>query len=270
MAYVRTRLGRWFFEDRGDAKAPTVVLAHGLLFDRTMWAAQIEPLLALGARVVTVDSPGHGNSEVPPPFSLDDNARAFVDALDAWKIERPVVVGLSWGGMLALRLAIGHAERVRAIVLADTTASEEPRANRLKYRMLASFEKHLGLPNWMARRQIAPLLFSPEACANRPELIDAWEKRVVGFSRLGIYRAARAVVIDRPEITSKLSRIKTPTLVLCGTADVAQPPAESEKLAKNISGAKLEMIPGAGHMSALEEPEAFNAALVPFVRAHLS
>src|ERR1700722_12863833 len=113
MAYVQTRLGRWFFEERGQSDGPPVVLAHGLLFDRTMWNGQVEALAALGARVVVVDHPGHGNSEVPPPFSLDDHARAFVDALDAWKIERPVIVGLSWGGMLAMRVAIGHAARVR-------------------------------------------------------------------------------------------------------------------------------------------------------------
>jgi len=270
MAYVRTRLGRWFFEDRGEATAPPVVLAHGLLFDRTMWAAQIEPLLALGARVVTFDHPGHGHSEVPPPFSLDDHARAFVDALDAWKIERAVIIGLSWGGMLALRFAIGHAQRVRAIVLADTTASAEPRANRMKYRALASFEKHFGLPHAIAQKQIAPLLFSDDARKNRPELAAAWESRLVGFPRLGIYRAARAVVIERPEILSKLHQIKTPTMVVCGSADRAQPPAESKKIVDGIIGSKLAMIEGAGHMSALEEPVAFNAAVMPFVRANLS
>ena len=270
MAYVRTRLGRWFFEERGRADGPAVVLAHGLLFDRTMWNGQIDALVALGARVVTVDHPGHGNSEVPPPFTLDDHTRAFVDALDAWKIERPILVGLSWGGMLAMRVAIGHAARVRAIVLADTTAGEEPRANRIKYRALASFEKHFGLPHALAKGQIAPLLFSPDARKNRPELSDHWEKRVVGFPRLGLYRAARAVVIDRREISSKLAEIVAPTLVICGTEDVAQPPIESEKITAGIKNAKLEMIRGAGHMSAIENPEAFNALLVPFVREHLS
>jgi pimeloyl-ACP methyl ester carboxylesterase len=270
MAYVRTRLGRWFFEERGNPKGPAVVLAHGLLFDRTMWNGQIEALTKLGARVITVDHPGHGNSEVPPPFSLDDHARAVVDALDGWNIERPVFVGLSWGGMLGMRLAISNAARVRAIVLADTTAGAEPRSNRIKYRALASFEKHFGLPDSLARSQIAPLLFSADALKNRPELYARWEKRLVGFSRLGIYRAAKAVVIDRQEIASKLGQITTPTLVICGSEDLAQPPIESEKIAAGIKHSKLEVIRGVGHMSAIEDPQAFNALLVPFVSAHLS
>jgi 3-oxoadipate enol-lactonase len=270
MAYVQTRLGRWFFEERGDPKGPPVVLAHGLLFDRTMWNGQIDALAKLGARIVVVDHPGHGNSEVPPPFSLDDHARAFVDALDAWKIDKTILVGLSWGGMLAMRIAIANAARVKAIVLADTTAAAEPRSNRIKYRALASFEKHFGLPPALARSQIAPLLFSANALRERPELYEHWEKRLAGFSRLGVYRAAKAVVLDREEISSKLGQINTPTLVICGTADVAQPPVESEKIQAGIKNATLEMIRGAGHMSALENPEAFNALAVPFVGSHLS
>ena len=72
MAYVRTRLGRWFYEERGaasSAKAPAVVLWPSLLCDGGMWRYQIEPLAALG-RVLVVDPPGHGKSDVPPPFSL--------------------------------------------------------------------------------------------------------------------------------------------------------------------------------------------------------
>ncbi|MEO8801565.1 MAG: alpha/beta fold hydrolase [Polyangiaceae bacterium] len=270
MAYVRTRLGRWFYEERGATDGPVVVLAHGLLFDRTMWAGQIEPLTALGARVIFADSPGHGQSEVPPPFSLDDHARAFVDALDAWKVDCASFVGLSWGGMLGMRLALSAPSRVRSLVLADTTAGEEPRANRLKYRALASFEKHLGLPEIIARRQIAPLLFSKRTLATDPAIFDRWYRRVVGFSRLGIYRAAKAVVIERPDILPKLGEIAAPTLVLCGKDDVAQPLAESQDIAKTIPDAELKIVEDAGHMSALENPAAFNREMLPFVQKHLS
>lgn len=270
MAYVRTRLGRWFYEERGNPNGPPVVLSHGLTFDRTMWNAQVEPLAKLGARVITFDHPGHGNSEVPPPFSLDDHARAYIDALDGWKMDRPVLIGLSWGGMLGLRVAVDHRTRVKAVVLADTTASSEPRVNRIKYRALASFEKHFGLPGMIAKSQIAPLMFSANALRDRPELYENWMARVNGFPRLGLYRAAKAVVIDRQEIASKISKINTPTLVICGSEDAAQPPAESEKIVQAIKDATLEIIRGSGHMSALENPTAFNAVMVPFVQKHLS
>ena len=82
MSYVRTRLGRWFYEERGVTKRsgdPAIVLWPSLLFDGGMWKHQIEPLAALG-RVVVFDPPGHGKSEVPPPFSLEDNADALSEA----------------------------------------------------------------------------------------------------------------------------------------------------------------------------------------------
>ena len=96
MAYVRTRLGRWFYEERGTAKRegdPPIVLLHGLLFDGGMWRKQVEPLTALG-RVILIDGPGHGKSESPPRFSLEDHADALaIDAFGELKIPRAILVG---------------------------------------------------------------------------------------------------------------------------------------------------------------------------------
>ena len=92
MSYVRTRLGRWFYEERGTVKRsgdPVIVLWHSLLFDGGMWKRQIEPLSALG-RVVVFDGPGHGKSEVPPTFSLEDNADAMTDAFAELGIDKCV------------------------------------------------------------------------------------------------------------------------------------------------------------------------------------
>src|SRR6187431_2562857 len=148
MPYVATRLGRWYFEERGvDAPgrrrtnggatrgngpdAGAIVLCHGLLYDGSQWEPQIEALAPLG-RLVVIDGPGHGKSEVPPPFSLDDHTRAFVDALDTLGIGKATVVGLSWGGMLAMRLAIGHPMRVAALALIDSSAEAVPLHERAK------------------------------------------------------------------------------------------------------------------------------------------
>src|SRR3954471_11894609 len=125
MAYVRTRLGRWFYEERGKAKRegdPAIVLLHGFLFDGGMWRAQVEPLSALG-RVIVIDGPGHGKSEVPPRFTLEDHADALaIDAFAELGIKKAVLAGLSWGGMLSMRVAIQHPMRVHAMALVDTSA----------------------------------------------------------------------------------------------------------------------------------------------------
>jgi pimeloyl-ACP methyl ester carboxylesterase len=269
MSYVRTRLGRWFYEERGTRRRagdPTVVFLHGLLFDGGMWSRQIEPLAARG-RVLVFDGPGHGKSEMPPPFSLEDHTDALMDSLTTLDAPTVVFVGHSWGGMIAMRAALKFAPRVKAMALLDTSADAEARPRAIKYRVFASFARRLGMPLWFVERDIAPIMFGPHTLATRPELVQQLTRTVNGYSRDGLVRAAKAVVIRRSSITDKISSIRTPTLVVCGRDDTATPPEKSEELASNIAGAKLVWIERAGHMSPIEQPDAVNDALVPFVSA---
>jgi 3-oxoadipate enol-lactonase len=271
MSYVRTRLGRWFYEERGTARRPgdpVIVLWHSLLFDGGMWKHQVEPLSALG-RVVVFDGPGHGKSEVPPPFSLEDNADALTDAFAELGVDKVVFAGLSWGGMLAMRLALQHPRRVRALALLDTNAEAEERLRLVKYRAFVSFGRRLGIPKVLADAQLAPIYFTEGTRARAPELIDRWIRTVNGFPREGLARASLAVVVHRKDILPRLGSIRVPTLVLCGREDRATEPVHSERIAAAIPGAKLVLIDGAGHISALEQPKAVNEALVPFVASQL-
>ena len=269
--YVRTRLGRWFYEERGASDSPAdpaIVLCHGLLFDGAMWDAQIGPLAELG-RVLVIDGPGHGKSEVPPPFSLDDHTRAFVDALDALAIDKAILVGLSWGGMLAMRVALDHPMRVTAMALLDTSAEEESFTSRAKYRVLNLFAKRFGMPRTLVARQLAPLLFGPQTLRERPELVERFRRDVGGFPRAGIARAAKAVVIQRESILDRLRSVSCPTLVVCGRDDAATPPARSQAIVARLPRATLEYIDECGHMCTIEQPERLNEKLVPFVRQHV-
>jgi 3-oxoadipate enol-lactonase len=272
MAYVRTRLGRWFYEERGAAKRAgesAIVLLHGLLFDGGMWARQVEALAPLG-RVVVFDGPGHGKStELPPPFSLEDQADALMDAFGELRIDRAVMVGLSWGGMLAMRVGIMHPARTQALALLDTSADAEPTKNRVKYRLMISFARRYGMPRWLVHREIAPLIFGARTLRERPELVDRFAARANGYARDALARAAKAVVVKRTSVVEKLSRIDAPTLVLHGREDRARPPSDGELLARHVKGARLEWIEDSGHMSAIERPDAVNAQLVPFVREHV-
>lgn len=267
MAYVRTRLGRLFYDERGTTRRkgdPAIVLLHGLLFDGGMWRGQVEALASLG-RVVIFDGPGHGKSEPGPRFTIEDHADAMLDAFGELGIEKAVCVGLSWGGMLAMRMAIQHPQLVAGLALMDTSASAEPLAKKLKYRTLIAMHKRVGFPYALFEREIAPLLFSSKTRANNKDLLEQSYRRSMGFERGGVSRAAIAVVVHRTDITGKLGRINVPALVMCGSEDASQPPSESEKIAKGIKGAELVILEGLGHMSALEDPEAVNARLIPFV-----
>lgn len=273
MSYVRTRLGRWFYEERGKARRegdPTIVLMHGLLFDGGMWRAQVEPLAALG-RVVIIDGPGHGKSESPPRFTLEDHADALaIDAFSELKINKSILVGLSWGGMLAMRASIQHPMRVTAQALLDTSAGPETLADKVRYRAFIAFCRRYGVPRWFVDRELAPLMFSPKTLAERgDELLERFTRTVNGYPRDGMARAALAVTVHRKDITMKLRGIAAPTLVICGRHDRSTPPAKSRELASKIRDAKLEWIDDCGHMSAIERPDAVNELVVPFVKTYI-
>lgn len=267
MAYVRTRLGRLFYDERGVTRRkgdPAIVLLHGLLFDGGMWRGQVESLSSLG-RVVVFDGPGHGKSEPGPRFTIEDHAEALFDACVELGIERAVCVGLSWGGMLAMRFALQHPKMVAGLAIMDASASAEPLKKKLKYRSLIAMHRRVGFPYAVYERAIAPLLFSSRTIATRKDLLMESYTRTMGFDRGGLARAAIAVVVHRTDITDKLGRIEAPTLVMVGSEDGSQPPPISETIARGIPGAELVILDGLGHMSALEDPEAVNARLVPFV-----
>jgi len=271
MAYVGTRLGRWFYVERGAPRhvgEPCIVLLHGLLFDGGMWDACVGPLAELG-RVVVIDGPGHGKSEVPPTFTLEDHAEALLDVFRELKIGRAVLVGLSWGGMLAMRVAIAHPTHVAAMALLDTSAEAEGLVEKIKYRAMVSMSRRLGLPRALVKREIAPLMFGPRTLRERPGLVDEVSRRVNEFSREGTARASLAVVVHRKSVLDKLPALQIPTLVVCGRDDAATVPARSEAIVAAIKGSRLVWIEESGHMSVLEQPDAVNAALVPFVREQL-
>jgi len=269
MSYVRTRLGRLFYDERGAARHkgdPAIVLLHGLLFDGGMWRGQIEALSSLG-RVVVFDGPGHGKSEPGPRFMLEDHADALLDAFGALGIDRAVIVGLSWGGMVAMRMAIQHPSKVRGLAILDASASAETLAKKLKYRAFIAMHRRVGMPYSLFVRDLAPLMFAQRTIRERPDLLEATFKRTMGFDRGGLCRSALAVVVHRKDIKDRLGRINVPTLVMCGSEDLSTLPEETEAIARGIPGAELVVLEGLGHMSALEDPEAVNARLIPFVGA---
>jgi 3-oxoadipate enol-lactonase len=272
MPYLRTRLGRWFYQERGEAKKkgdPVIVLLHSLLCDGRMWAGQVEPLSALG-RVVVVDGPGHGKSEAPPKFSLEEHADALYDVIGELRSERAIFVGLSWGGMISMRFAIQHPKSLRAMVIMDSSADRQPRAESIRYRAFISFARRFGVPRALVEREIAPKMYAPQTLRAHPELVDAFTRQINGYEREGLARACKAVVVHRTSILDKLGGIDTPTLVVCGREDAATPPDKSEEIARGIRGAKLVFIEDAGHLSAVEQPQRVNDVLVPFVREQLA
>ncbi|CAN5572259.1 alpha/beta fold hydrolase [soil metagenome] len=265
--YVTTRLGRLFYEEAGasaSADAPAIVLWHSFLCDGGMWDGQVAALGGLG-RVIVFDGHGHGKSDAPPAHTLEEGADALLEALTALKVKRAALVGLSWGGMLAMRIALREPERVAALALLDTSASPELIAKQLKYRLMLSTFRRLGLPRRIVDRQVVPLMFAHATRAARPDVIARWTTDLEGFSREGVYQTGRAI-FWREDIVPKIGQIKAKTLVLCGAEDVALPPDRSRIIAERIEGSKLVLVPNAGHLSTMDAPSAVTAELVAFLR----
>lgn len=248
----------------GPRDAPVVLLAHGFPFDGMMWTKQIGPLTAAGFRVVVPDLRGFGRSEPQPDASMDAMADDLVALLDRERIETAIVVGFSMGGYVALSFAVRFQHRLRALVLCDTRAEpdgEEARAKR--YETIADV-KARGVQ--VVASAMMSKLVTTAALAERAALVSEVREMMLRQSVAGVV-AALAGLAERPDRQTQLAGIAVPTLVMVGADDTVTPVAASEALAAGIPGALLAVIPGAAHLSPMEQPQTFNRLLVDFLGA---
>ena len=246
-----------------EGEGPPVVLLHAFPLDRGMWAGQVAALSGR-YRVHAIDAFGFGGCELPAGgWGVESMADAVAGWVVSQKIPTPLVVcGLSMGGYVALAFARRHADYVRALVLADTRAepdSDEARAGRDS--AIAAVEAHGSVAQVEA---MLPKVLGATTRAERPGVVSE-------FRRTGLSQDKAAVVAglialrDRPDARPGLAAINVPTLVIVGDEDTLTPPSAAEALAAGVRGAKLVVLPGAGHLSNLETPDAFNAAVLDFL-----
>lgn len=248
---------------RGEGRP--IVLGHSFLCSGEMWAQQVEPLAAAGYRVINVDARGHGESgRIDAGFTLYDMVEDVVAVLDRLEVRRAVWAGLSIGGMVALRAALVVPERVEALILLDTDAGPESAWKRFKYSALGRIATTVGLRPVLP--QVERLMFGATTRRQRPDLVAEWRERFGGVHLPSILRMLRALQ-DRDDVVPRLPEIAVPALVVVGEEDVSLPPIHSRVLARGLSGSRLVEVPGAGHLSALERPEAVTAAMLEFLRA---
>jgi pimeloyl-ACP methyl ester carboxylesterase len=238
-----------------------LLLIHAFPFSANQWLPQLSVVPA-GWRFVAPDLRGLGGS--PPgvvpggTITMDTHADDMLELMAHLEMPRAVVCGLSMGGYVALAIVRRAAERVRGLVLADTRAaadSEEGRANR--DRMIALVERE-G-PSAVAREML-PKLLGERTRREQPDLVDVLTGMIEANTPEGIAAAIRAMKA-RPDSRDLLGRITCPTLVIVGEEDVLTPPADAQVLQQGIGGARLQSIPGVGHMTNLEAPQAFSRAL---------
>ena len=246
---------RMAYTDAGQG-APTLLFIHGFPLSRGAWHKQVEAF-ALDHRVIAPDLRGLGESGTPTgPATMSLFADDLVALLRGLKVGPVILVGHSMGGYVALNFADRHPGLVEGLVLVGTRAgadTAEGAGKRLATAQKVRTEGATFLVDDMAPKMLA---------AGHPEvgLVRQVRALMEPANAFGVANALEGMA-DRPDMTDRLAGIQVPTLVITGTDDVLIPPGESALLAERIVGAELELIPGAGHLVALERPEAFNGLL---------
>jgi pimeloyl-ACP methyl ester carboxylesterase len=227
-----------------------------------MWEGQLA-LADTGWRVIAPQLRGFdaGGGD-PPALSVDDYAGDVIDLLDALHLKQVVVGGLSMGGYVAFALLRFAARYVQGLVLADTRSQADTPEGVAGRTRLLQVVQDKG-PSAVADEMI-PKLLGETTKRTRPAVVEQVRSLALASSADAIAGAIRALM-TRPDSTPLLSSIHVPTLIVVGDEDALTPPSASEEMQRAIAGSELVRIPQAGHLSNLEQPDLFNAALAAFL-----
>ena len=248
-----------FYKESGNGPE-TIVFSHGFLMDHSMFDPQ-RAVFEKQYRVIAYDHRAQGQSEdIGRGYDMSTIADDAALLIRALKADPCHFAGLSMGGFVGMRLAAHHPELIRTLTLMNTTATKEKLLNRIKYAFLAQMVKIFS-----------PAPFTPIAVkelfgqttrrsAERRPMLEQWTGKLRARPR-NIARSLSAVMNRREFRADEMAAIQCPTLIITGEEDTAQPPPNSASLVAGIRGARHVNIPGAGHSSSLETPDAVIKAM---------
>ena len=242
---------------------PPVLLLHAFPFHAAMWEPQLE-VLADRCRTIAPDLKGFGGSDAPDDvsaYSMASYADEVAGLLSVLELDRVVVVGLSMGGYVAFSLLGRHRPLVAALALADTRADAD--SDQV-------LERRTNQQRQVREEGTAPVidalletLLAEDTRRSRPEVVDL-ARRLMDNPPSGFVGALEAMK-NRPDASPGLESLDMPTLVLVGDQDKPSPPDVARSMHERIPGSRLAVLEGAGHLTNLEVPDAFNQALLGFL-----
>jgi 3-oxoadipate enol-lactonase len=259
--FINTSSTRLFYRLEGKAELPVLVLSHSLGCDLGMWDPQM-PAMLERFRVLRYDTRGHGASDVPPgDYTIEMLGRDVLELCAAEAAKRFAFCGISMGGAVGQWLAIHAPEKVTALVLANTSPRFGTReAWNIRLQAVRAGGIEAIVDAGMER------FFSP---ANRSSVWSQTIRRVLLGTDAAGY-AACCVALRDLDFTEAVAKIGAPTLVIGSDADPSTPwEGNGSVLSTKIRGARSVMLAGA-HLSNLEQPSSFTAAVVGFLSEHLS
>lgn len=240
-----------------------LVLLHAFPLTAQMWRPQLErvpPDWRFIAPELSSAVPAGGQR------TIDDYAADVGALLDSLKVDEAVIGGLSMGGYIAFALFRRSPELFTGMILADTRPqadSPQGRAGRVKMRELVAREGVAAVAD-----QMLPRLLSKQTMEKHPELVRRVREIIESNSPRAV-DAALDAMMTRPDSTPDLPRMSCATLVIVGEEDSVTPPSEADAMHQAIKRSVLVPLPGAAHLSSLEQPEAFSRALADFLLSHI-
>jgi pimeloyl-ACP methyl ester carboxylesterase len=236
-----------------------LVVLHSLLADRHAFDPVL-PALAEKHRVTLINLPGFHGSEPTVLALMDGYVARIEDGFDEFGIANDaILIGNGFGGTVALAFALAHPERIAKLVLSDAAACF-PDEGRKQFEAMAAKvnEGGLGAIAEIAAKRV----FSPAYLAAHPEKIEERKQVLLAIDPKAFQAAC--TILQKTDLTPLLSRLKVPTMVVCGEFDQATPPALNKQIADRVPGARYVELPGCGHCPPLEQPEAFVKAIGEF------
>lgn len=240
----------------------TLVLIHAFPLNARMFEGQLV-LAEHNWRIIAPQLRGFdGAAGDPPAQSMEDYAADVIDLFDALHIHDAVIGGLSMGGYVTFAVFRHAASYFRGMILADTRSqADTPEGAEARVRMLKLVHDK-GPP--AVAEEMLPKLLSESTRREHPEIVEHTRSLVRASSTEAIAGAIMALK-TRPDSTPLVATIRCPTLIVAGEEDALTPPELSEGMHHAMAGSELVLIPKAGHLSNLERPQEFNAALARFL-----
>ena len=244
-----------------------VVFLQGIIGTAQLWEPQVTSFRAAGFEPVPLDLPGYGARTPVDHMTFDMLAEDVENAVDERGLDRPVIVGHSFGGMIAQTALRRRPQDYRAAVLSGTSPAFGDRSGDFQKKFVADRLAPLDAGKTMA--DLAPgtadqLMSAQTSAHNRALFIE-----VMGAVSPRTYRAAVQCLVDFDE-RANLGQIQVPVLCIVGELDRNAPAPMMERMAGKIPGAEYVCLPGLGHMPNLEAPQVYDAAIIAFLRAALA
>ncbi|UPQ79598.1 alpha/beta hydrolase [Flavobacterium azooxidireducens] len=249
------------YNDVGIGKIPVVFL-HGFPFNKSMWDNQLKTFEETH-RFISVDFRSFGQStNDDSALSMDLLGDDLIGFLNALKLRRVIICGLSMGGFVALNAITRYPERFAALILCDTNCvADKPEQREKRYKTIEEIEQN-GTSKFSAT--FLDSVFADDTYSSNKELVTKINADILANTPEVIINGLKALAM-RNETCSKLKQITVPTLIICGREDEVTPLEQSEFMNKHIKDSTLKVINNAGHLSNMEQPKDFNAELLEFL-----